>query len=87
MKPVYMILTIAFALILGIGIGWGLNEWERDRYVISFRGLQESLVARGAEIKVDGRICSGWATEGHSETLDAWDKILNNQSAERSWPK
>lgn len=44
----------------------------------SFTEIQQMLVDRGHNIKVDGKICKGWNCPEHSETLTAWGKEIGN---------
>lgn len=44
--------------------------------MVTFTELQQQLVERGHDIKVDGKICKGWNCPEHSETLTAWSKEI-----------
>ena len=47
--------------------------------VPEIKDIQQKLVEKGFDIKVDGHLCPSWRDRDHSQTQQAWDKALMNQ--------
>ena len=84
-----MKLTIPFGVLLGILLITILGLSVQQRQILELRGLikdqgriirfdelQQQLVDRGYPIKVDGKICKGWDSPDHSETITAWNSAI-----------
>ncbi len=56
----------------------------QNDHIPTFRELQQMLIDKGYKIKADGKICKMWNVPGHSETIEAWDDEICQQSAAKS---
>ncbi len=94
MKNAKTILVALLGIVLVIGIGQYCQHYQRQittlqaelteakNHLPTFIEIQEMLVARGHDIKIDDKICKGWNIPGHSETLAAWESEICNDFAE-----
>ena len=82
----YWFFVFAAGLLLGCLLGFNLEkdetDWDNPPENVKIPSVSQLQKIVGA--KVDGKLCAGWAVEGHSETGDKWDDYICNQEA-RKW--